>query len=143
MSKRSNSDYLLGSSDAEHERLIRQATLIAPFTERFFRQAGIRPGQHVLDVGSGVGDVAMLVGKLVGPSGEVVGIERDERSLARARARAKKRGRTTSALFNLILVKFPSISPLTRWLGDSSYSFYLIQWVSCGRLSNCCTLEDW
>ena len=90
MSKRSNSDYLLGSSDAEHERLIRQATLIAPFTERFFRQAGIRPGQHVLDVGSGVGDVAMLVGKLVGPSGEVVGIERDERSLARARARAKE-----------------------------------------------------
>jgi ubiquinone/menaquinone biosynthesis C-methylase UbiE len=94
MSKVSNSDYLLGSSDAEHERLIRQARHLAPFTERFFRQAGIGQGQRVLDVGSGVGDVAMLVGKLVGASGEVVGIERDERSLAVARARAKEAGQS-------------------------------------------------
>src|SRR5262249_3114117 len=92
MSERLGSDYLLGSSDAEHERLIRQATLFAPFTERFFREAGIRSGQCVLDLGSGVGDVAMLVGKLVGPSGTVVGIERDERSLAAARTRAKQAG---------------------------------------------------
>lgn len=92
MSKRSHSDYLLGSSEAEHERLIRQATLFAPFTERFFRQAGIRSGQRVLDLGSGVGDVAMLLGKLLGRSGEVVGVERDERSLAVARTRAKQAG---------------------------------------------------
>jgi ubiquinone/menaquinone biosynthesis C-methylase UbiE len=93
MSELPRSDYLLGSSDAEHERLIRQARHIAPFTERFFREAGIGPGQRVLDLGSGVGDVAMLVGKLVGPIGEVVGIERDDRSLALARARAKEAGR--------------------------------------------------
>jgi len=92
MSERLGSDYLLGSSDAEHERLIRQATLFAPFTERFFRDAGVRSGQCVLDLGSGVGDVAMLVGKLVGPSGAVVGIERDERSLAVARTRARQAG---------------------------------------------------
>jgi SAM-dependent methyltransferase len=90
MSELPGLDYLLGSSDTEHERLIRQARQFAPFTERFFREAGIGPGQRVLDVGSGVGDVAMLVGKLVGPSGEIVGIERDERSLAVARARAKE-----------------------------------------------------
>src|SRR5262249_16516875 len=90
MSKRFNANYLLGSSDAEHERLIRQARHFAPFTERFFREAGIGPGQRVLDLGSGVGDVAMLVGKLVGRSGEVVGVERDERSFARAKARVKE-----------------------------------------------------
>ncbi len=92
MSKRSHSDYLLGSSDAEHERLIRQATLFAPFTERFLRAAGISSGQRVLDLGSGVGDVAMLVSHLVGASGEVVGIERDQRSLAVARHRVKQAG---------------------------------------------------
>jgi len=80
-------NYALGSTDAEHERLIRQAALLASCTERFFREAGIASGQRVLDIGSGVGDVAMLVGQLVGPSGEVVGIERDPRSVARARAR--------------------------------------------------------
>jgi len=79
--------YALGSTAFEHERLIRQAALLAPFTERFFRSAGIGPGQRVLDIGSGVGDVAMLAAKLVGPSGEVVGVERDSATIARARAR--------------------------------------------------------
>jgi protein-L-isoaspartate O-methyltransferase len=66
------SHYALGHTDAEHGRLIRQAKILAPLTERFFRQAGIGPGQHVLDLGSGVGDVAMLAAGLVGPSGKVL-----------------------------------------------------------------------
>lgn len=86
------SDYALGSSDAEHERLIRQAASLAPLTERLFREAGIGTGHRVLDLGSGVGDVAMLAAGLVGPSGQVVGIERDTRSIARARARAAEAG---------------------------------------------------
>ena len=86
------SSYALGSTDEEHERLIRQAARLAPFTERFFREAGIGPGQRVLDLGSGVGDVAMLAARLVGPSGEVVGVERDSRSIARARARVAEAG---------------------------------------------------
>ena len=81
------SQYALGSTDAEHERLIRQAARFAPVTERLFCEAGIGPGQRVLDLGSGVGDVAMLVSRLVGPTGEVVGIERDASSIARAKAR--------------------------------------------------------
>ena len=86
------SDYALGSTDAEHERLIRQAARLAPLTERLFREAGIGPGHRVLDLGSGVGDVAMFVARLVGHSGEVVGIERDPRSLDRARARVAEAG---------------------------------------------------
>jgi SAM-dependent methyltransferase len=84
---RASADYVLGYTRAEHERLIRQAVRIAPITERLFREAGIGPGQRVLDLGSGVGDVAMLLARMVSPSGEVVGIERDVNSVARARAR--------------------------------------------------------
>ena len=73
----SNGEYALGYTNSEHERLIRQAMRIAPYTERLFREAGISPGQRVLDLGSGVGDVSMLLARIVGPSGEVVGIERD------------------------------------------------------------------
>ena len=86
------SSYALGSTDSEHERLIRQGARLAPFTERFFREAGIGPGQRVLDLGSGVGDIAMLAARLVGPSGEVVGVERDTRSVTRAKARAAEAG---------------------------------------------------
>src|SRR6516162_6976776 len=77
-------DYALGYTDVEQDRLIRQAAIIAPIAERFFREAGIGPGQRVLDLGSGMGDVAILLAQLVGPSGEVVGIERDASSIARA-----------------------------------------------------------
>src|SRR5262245_66358718 len=78
--------YALGYTNAEHERLTRQAELIAPVTERLFHDAGIEPGHRVLDLGSGLGDVSMLVARLVGVSGEVIGIERDATSIEREQA---------------------------------------------------------
>src|SRR5215471_6156507 len=82
-----SSDYALGHTNAEHDRLIRQAKLIAPITERLFHEAGIGTGQRILDLGSGLGDVSMVLARLVGPSGEVVGVERDANSIVRARER--------------------------------------------------------
>jgi SAM-dependent methyltransferase len=87
-----NSDYVLGYTNAEHERLMCQAALIAPITERLFRDAGIDQGQRILDLGSGVGDVSMVAAKLVGPSGEVVGVERDADSISVAAARVRDAG---------------------------------------------------
>jgi ubiquinone/menaquinone biosynthesis C-methylase UbiE len=86
LSLRSGS-YVLGGTGHEHKRLVRQARIFNPFTERLFRNAGVAIGQRVLDIGSGVGDVAMLVAELVGPTGEVVGVERDANTLAEARLR--------------------------------------------------------
>ena len=85
-------EYALGSDAAEHERLIRQAAWLTAHTESFLRRAGIGPGQRVLDLGSGVGDVALIAGRLVGSSGEVVGVERDARAIARAAARMNDLG---------------------------------------------------
>ena len=79
--------YVLGATRREHERLIRQSRIFNPFTERLFRSAGISPGRRVLDIGSGVGDVAMLVAELIGRTGEVVGVERDANTLVAARSR--------------------------------------------------------
>jgi SAM-dependent methyltransferase len=87
-----SSAYLLGSTDAEHERLIRQAKLFEPFTRRLFRDAGIGPGQRVLDIGSGLGDVSMLVARLVGPTGVVLGVDNDAHIIAKANARAAEAG---------------------------------------------------
>ena len=85
--------YPLGNTSAEHARLIRQAAIWDPFTERLFRDTGIGPGQRVLDIGSGVGDVAMLAAKsFVGPSGVVVGVEREPVTIATARSRVAKAG---------------------------------------------------
>lgn len=92
MAKRRESSYALGYTPEEHARLIRQAALLAPCTERMFRAAGIGPGDRVLDLGSGIGDVSILLSRIVGPSGSVVGIERDAGSVARAEARIAEAG---------------------------------------------------
>jgi SAM-dependent methyltransferase len=43
---------------------------------------------RVLDIGSGVGDVSLLLAEIVGPTGMVVGIDVDSEALAKARHRA-------------------------------------------------------
>jgi SAM-dependent methyltransferase len=91
-SKNPEAGYALGYTAEEHTRLMRQAALLAPCTERLFRAAGIGPGDRVLDLGSGVGDVSLLLGQIVGPAGAVVGIERNRNSIARAEARVAAAG---------------------------------------------------
>jgi len=86
--------YVLGHSDRELERLDRQAQLINPITRQFLIEAGIAPGMRVLDVGSGAGDVDLLAAKLVGTTGQVVGVDRSATALAMARARAESQSLT-------------------------------------------------
>lgn len=86
--------YLFEFSDQEGRRLHSQAELIAPSTRRLLERAGIITGMRVLDVGSGAGDVALLAAELVGPTGTVVGIERNLSGVEHARARAHAAGMT-------------------------------------------------
>ena len=55
----------------------------------------------MLDLGSGMGDVSMLVAGLVGASGEVVGIERDATSIERAQARVAAAGLRNVSFLNV------------------------------------------
>jgi SAM-dependent methyltransferase len=84
--------YTLGSSREETRRLQAQAQLLDPSTRRLFEQAGIKAGMKVLDLGSGAGDVALLLADMVGPGGIVVGVERDRTILQTARARVAAAG---------------------------------------------------
>ena len=67
--------YVLGRSDSETRWLIVQHQLYGPFTRQFLTAAGITAGMKVLDVGSGAGDVALLLADLVGPQGQVIGVD--------------------------------------------------------------------
>jgi len=85
-------EYILGSSSAEHDRLNRQGRLISQITRHFLEEMDLRPRMRVLDVGSGVGDVALMAARRVAPGGHVIGIDLDESALRRARHRAVQEG---------------------------------------------------
>src|SRR5688572_5591931 len=70
-------DYILGRSDSETARLILQDQIYRPITRGLLESAGIGPGMSVLDIGSGAGDVSLLIAELVGPKGRVVGVDMD------------------------------------------------------------------
>jgi len=53
---------------------------------RFFPYIGVAANMRVLDVGCGNGDLSRIMAGLVGPDGEVVGIDMSEDALASARA---------------------------------------------------------
>lgn len=86
--------YALGRTRDEHERLQRQAAWFRPLTERVFRHAGLAPGQRVLDLGCGVGDVSFLAAEIVGATGHVLGVDLDATAVATARDRAALMGLT-------------------------------------------------
>ncbi len=88
----SEDDYVLGRSDDETRRLILQDQIYRPITRRLFEAAGIGAGMSVLDLGSGAGDVALLLAELVGPRGRVLGIDTNPGILKTARARVAASG---------------------------------------------------
>jgi SAM-dependent methyltransferase len=85
-------EYVLGHSEREIQRLMQQAVILRPFTERLLRGAGVGTGMRVLDLGCGAGDVSMLAAEFVGPTGSVVGIDRSQEVIAVARERARAAG---------------------------------------------------
>jgi SAM-dependent methyltransferase len=87
-------DYVLGTHDAEIERLGLQHRIWRPFMLDAFARAGIRPGLTVLDVGAGPGFAALDLAGIVGAGGRVIAAERSRRFLDALAAQAERRGLT-------------------------------------------------
>lgn len=94
MSPDRDADYILGTGAAEQDRLRAQGDAIAPITERLLLQAGVGRGMRVLDLGCGAGDVSILLARMVGSAGVVIGVDRDAAMLSKARDRAEQLGLT-------------------------------------------------
>jgi ubiquinone/menaquinone biosynthesis C-methylase UbiE len=73
--------YILGNRDSEISRLEIQANLFEPLTKQTLLNAGLKKGMSCLDVGCGSGSVTRLMAKIVGRSGQVVGVDIDDRYL--------------------------------------------------------------
>ena len=72
---------------------------------------------RVLDVGSGVGDVAFLAADLVGPQGSVVGVDRDPENVTWAAKRAAEAGRSNIHFLAKEFTDFSNAQPFDALVG--------------------------
>ncbi|MFE0753657.1 class I SAM-dependent methyltransferase [Inquilinus sp. NPDC058860] len=118
MDRSSNTvEYALGHSESEIQRLMLQATVLRPITERLLHAAGLRPGMRVLDLGCGAGDVSLLAAEIVGPTGVAIGIDRSAEVLTVARARAAAAGLDHVAFIETDIDDFAVGEPFDAVLG--------------------------
>lgn len=62
------------------------------FRDLMLRPAGLRSGEHVLDVACGTGTVAIAAARKVGPTGSVTGIDASQDMIERAQSKARQAG---------------------------------------------------
>ncbi len=128
--------YVLGRSETESQRLIKQALFLRPSTERVFRKAGIAEGMHVLDLGCGAGDVSFLAAELVGPTGSVFGIDVDPGVLAVARERAAASGWTRVRFEEGAIDSFTTTQPFDAVVGRFVLMYQADPVATLRRVSN-------
>lgn len=75
------------------------AGAIAPFSNEAYRLCAPQPGERVLDIGCGLGETTLQLGELVGPDGEVVGMDSGERFIETARSEAEGAGADNVSYF--------------------------------------------
>jgi SAM-dependent methyltransferase len=85
-------DYLLGTHDEELARLGIQHRVWRPVVLDCWHRAGITVGSRVLDVGAGPGFATQDLAEIVGPTGEVVAVERSAKYVRAAAAACDQRG---------------------------------------------------
>lgn len=90
--KAAERDYVLGTDDVEIARLGVQHDVWTPRMLECWDRAGIDDGMRVLDVGCGPGYATLDLGQRVGPTGEVVGVERSQRFVTYGQQRCLARG---------------------------------------------------
>lgn len=112
-----NHDYALGRTPREYARLAMQAGLLRLLTRRVFEDAGIGPGMRVLDLGSGAGDVCMLLSEMVGPTGTVIGLDVDAAAVDHSRQRVADAGLSNIFFAHCDLARYRPSAPIDALVG--------------------------
>jgi ubiquinone/menaquinone biosynthesis C-methylase UbiE len=71
-------DYVLGTHDEELARLGLQHRVWRPVVLDCWQRAGLTVGKRGLDVGAGPGYATVDLAEIVGPTGEIVALERSQ-----------------------------------------------------------------
>jgi SAM-dependent methyltransferase len=105
--------YVLGDTLTEQQRLITQAQSLEQHARFMLDRIDIKPGFRAIDIGCGPIGITNLLSERVGPNGLVIGVEREPRFFAMARA---EQGKSDSRN-----VQFLNVDALDSGLEKNSY----------------------
>src|SRR3954462_6227890 len=88
--------YVLATGAAAVRRLHVLHNIYSPAGQRILRQAGLTEGMRVADFGCGVGVVTRMLAEMVGPLGNVTGIDVDGAQLEQAGKLCAREGLTNT-----------------------------------------------
>jgi SAM-dependent methyltransferase len=110
-------DYVLGTHDAEMERLGLQHRVWRGRVLEAWRRAGFTHGQTILDIGCGPGYATLDLAEIVGPTGRVVAVDRSRRFLDTLESMARSRGLGGIATYeqDLDLAELPVTGADAAW----------------------------
>jgi SAM-dependent methyltransferase len=114
-------DYVLGTHGEELARLGLQHRVWRPVVLDCWQRAGITVGKRVLDIGAGPGYAAVDLAEIVGPTGEVVALERSRNFVRAMREACRARSLTNIRTHELDL--------MTDDLPKGRYDFSWCRWV--------------
>jgi len=114
-------DYVLGTHDEELARLGLQHRVWRPVALDCWQRAGITVGKRVLDIGAGPGYAAVDLAEIVGPTGEVVTLERSRNFVHAMEANCRARSLTN--------VKIHELDLMRDELPRGQYDFLWCRWV--------------
>ncbi len=119
-------EYILGTHDAEIERLKLQHSVWRPRMLDAWRRAGITQGQAVIDLGCGPGYAAIELAEIVGSKGTVIAVERSARFLEALRTTAVKR-----ALDNITTIEADvSEQSIGARIADAVWCRWVFSWLT-------------
>ena len=114
-------DYLLGTHEEELARLGLQHRVWRPVVLDCWQRAGITVGKRILDIGAGPGYAAIDLAEIVGPTGEVVALERSQNFVRAMEAICRARSLTN--------VKIHELDLMQHELPKGDYDFVWCRWV--------------
>jgi len=87
--KPTGGEYVHGTHQTEQSRLALMNDLM---NTRTMAEIPVRPGDRILDMGSGLGQMSIALAKAAGPDGRVLGLERSPEQIAKAEASRSEAG---------------------------------------------------
>jgi SAM-dependent methyltransferase len=125
----SENEYVLGTHDAEIERLGLQHSVWRSYSSRAWRAAGFTTGQTLIDVGCGPGYATLDLARIVGPRGRIIAIDRSQRFLDALAAAPRTPGLGAIESHGLDL----DLDPLPEVVADGAWTRWVYSFVSRPR----------